>query len=169
MVNPSDQLLVLLAPIQTQALRLAHRLCDDPADADDLFQDAVARALAKLSSLRNHDRFRSWFFAILLNLHRSQRTRGFWRRLSPLRHEPHAQQSTDNSHVRQALATLKRPQRQAIILHDIHGYSVAEIADMQRVTVSAVKSRLSRGREKLRAYYQRQNLAERRLEKGAVS
>jgi DNA-directed RNA polymerase specialized sigma24 family protein len=42
-----------------------------------------------------------------------------------------------------------------IVLHDIEGWSVGEIADLESVTMSAIKSRLSRGRERLRDIYTR--------------
>jgi hypothetical protein len=54
-----------------------------------------------------------------------------------------------------ALAQLPRVQREAIVLHDIQGFTVDEIAAMQVATASAVKSRLSRGRERLRRFYLR--------------
>ncbi len=54
-----------------------------------------------------------------------------------------------------ALAVLQPVQREAIVLHDIEGFSVDEVAEMQGVTISAVKSRLARGREKLRRFYLR--------------
>src|SRR5438105_9532823 len=54
-----------------------------------------------------------------------------------------------------ALAGLDPEQREAVVLHEIEGFSVEEIAEMQGVTSSAVKSRLARGREKLRRFYLR--------------
>src|SRR5204862_181718 len=60
--------------------------------------------------------------------------------------------------VARALAGLRPEQREAIVLHDIEGFSVEEVAEMQRVTLSAVKSRLTRGREKLRRFYLRLGL-----------
>jgi RNA polymerase sigma-70 factor (ECF subfamily) len=45
-------------------------------------------------------------------------------------------------------------QREAVVLGDIEGYSIDEIAAIQGVTASAVKSRLARGRERLRRRYE---------------
>ena len=56
------------------------------------------------------------------------------------------------SRARGALAPV---QREAIVLFEIDGYAIEEIAAMQRVSVSAVKSRLARGRERLRRFYTR--------------
>jgi len=57
--------------------------------------------------------------------------------------------------ARIALATLGPEQREAIVLHDIEGWRVEEIAELEGLSVSAVKSRLSRGRERLRDIYTR--------------
>ena len=57
------------------------------------------------------------------------------------------------------LAGLPAVQREAVVLFEIEGFSVEEIAAMQEVTVSAVKSRLARGRDRLRRAYQRLGLA----------
>ena len=52
-----------------------------------------------------------------------------------------------------ALATLEPVQREAIVLFELHGYSIEEIAEIQRASVASVKSRLVRGRERLRKFY----------------
>src|SRR5438552_9427029 len=74
----------LLEPIHERTLATARRLCGGPGDGDDLYQEAVLRAFAKLHTLRDESRFRSWFFAVLLRLHRSRSRLKFWRRLVPL-------------------------------------------------------------------------------------
>ena len=48
-----------------------------------------------------------------------------------------------------ALATLPVEQRAALVLVDMEGYPVAEVADMLGVAVGTVKSRCSRGRARL--------------------
>jgi RNA polymerase sigma-70 factor (ECF subfamily) len=136
-------------------------------EGDDLFQEAVVRAFEKLHSLRDETRFRAWFYAVLLSLHRSRSRWGFWRRFLPLEPvlatamEPagedgrlREEQSMKAERVSRALTRLPAVQREAVVLHDIDGYKMEEIADMQGVTVSAVKSRVARGRQRLRAHYE---------------
>ena len=157
----------LLEPIHGQAVATARRLCRSNDDGDDLYQEAVLRAFEKLNGLRDESRFRSWFFATLLSKHRS-RMRGSKRVWVPIEeafvrgNEPVGEDGTSWEEERQraqravrALAGLKAVQREAVVLHEIEGFSVEEIAEMQGVTLSAVKSRLTRGREKLRRYYER--------------
>ena len=160
-----DRLIRLLKPIHGQAVATARRLSRSVHDGDDLYQDAVLRAYDKLDGLRDESRFRSWFFATLLSRHRSRvrRPRREWVSIEDGLDpgvEPVGQDGTLWEEERRcadraarALALLKPVQREAIVLHDIEGFSVEEVADMQGVTIPAVKSRLTRGREKLRRFY----------------
>ena len=161
-----QRLIELLQPIHGAALGTARRLTGSAHDGDDLLQEAVLRAHAKLDSLRDESKFRSWFFAVLLSQHRSLGRRAFWRRFLPLgddskRAEPAASHEHGEDgwwrarRVARILGKLPAVQREAIVLHELEGFSVEEVAAMQGATVSAVKSRLSRGRARLRRHYLR--------------
>ena len=65
------------------------------------------------------------------------------------------EQSRGAERASRALGTLPPVQREAVVLHTIESFSVEEIASIQGVSVSAVKSRLARGRKRLRRYYER--------------
>ena len=162
------RLIELLEPFHEQAQATARRLCRSSADGDDLYQETVLRAWDKLHTLRDVSRFRSWFYAILLSRHRSRYRRSFWRRFLPMEEAlpEGGPAGTDGSEwdeerfradrAARALATLPDVQREAVVLFEIDGYSLEEVAAMQRASLSAVKSRLSRGRERLRRFYERQ-------------
>ena len=53
--------------------------------------------------------------------------------------------------VRSALASLPAEQRAVVVLRDVEGFSNDEVADILGVALAAVKTRLHRGRAKLRA------------------
>jgi RNA polymerase sigma-70 factor (ECF subfamily) len=158
------RLLELLAPVHEQAAATARRLTRSE-DADDLLQASVLRAFEKLPTLRDPARFRGWFYAVLLSVHRTRSRWSFWRRFLPLEEavaEPpgedgvRTQEERDRTErLRRALTRLPAPQREAIVLFELEGFSVEEIAGMQDVSISAVKSRLSRGRRRLRRHYAR--------------
>ena len=139
----------------------------------------MLRAFGKLDGLRDDDAFRPWLYRIMLNVHRTHCRRAFWRRLIPLGERDHdddevrtgdaSSSSPDyrttgstpetldaNRRIRQALARIPLVQREAIVLFEIEGWQVEDIAVLQRVSVSAVKSRLSRGRAHLRLLYDAQ-------------
>lgn len=159
------RLMTLLLPIHDQARRSARRLCQSDSDGDDLFHEALLRAHARLPDLRDEGRFRPWFYAILLSQHRARFRRRFWRRLfslealegGPPREEPGPDpedQLGGAALMSRALAALPAVQREAVVLHEVDGFSLLEIAKMQGASLSAVKTRLCRGRERLRARYE---------------
>lgn len=126
----------------------------------------MLRAYHKLDTLRDETRFRSWFFAVLLSLHRSRSRRAFWKRFLPLEDTPDDDRSLVGEDGRmneeeflsarraaRALSRLPAEQREALVLHDLEGFSMEEIAAMQGATIAAVKSRVLRGRERLRRHY----------------
>lgn len=167
----------LLAPIHDRVIAFARGLCRSAADGDDLFQEAALRAYRKLDALREDGAFRTWLFRIVITLHRKRVRRAFWARFLPLAADgeatdevsPAASGAHDyrvsawapdagdaTARARAALATLPADQREAIVLFEMEGWQVDEIAALQSVTASAVKSRLARGRDRLRAYYERE-------------
>lgn len=162
-----ERLTRLLRPIHAQAAATARRLSRSTHDGDDLYQEAVLRAHDKLEGLREESRFRSWFFAVLLSVHRSRVRRPRRETVSledalSAGKEPVGEDGSVWDEERRcaeratrALMGLDPTQREAIVLHEIEGFSVEEIAEMQGATPSAVKSRLARGRERLRRFYAR--------------
>lgn len=151
----------LLEPIHDRALAFARSVSRSRDDGDDLLQEALVRALDKLPTLREDGAFRGWLFRIVINLHRNRSRRAFWKRLIPLvgneigDNRMHDETLGSVERARIALGQLPADQREAIVLHDIEGWAVGEIADLEGVSMSAIKSRLSRGRDRLRDIYMR--------------
>lgn len=167
-----SRLLGLLDPIHESAMTTARRLARTSDEGDDLYQDAVLHAFRKLEALREDASFRSWFFAILISRHRTRARRGFWRRLLSLEGAPEADAGPAVNpgfgevewlrarRMRMALGTLPSGEREALVLHEMQGFSTEEIAAMQRVSPSTVRSRLTRGRQKLAGVYVRRGWVE---------
>jgi RNA polymerase sigma-70 factor (ECF subfamily) len=165
----SRRLMALLAPLHDRARATARRLCRCNAEGDDLFQEAALRAFDRLGDLRDESRFRSWFFAILLSVHRERHRRDFWRRFLPLQDasEPTRPAEADRvdgaERMARALGTLSPKEREAIVLFELEGFTLDEIAGAQGDSLSAVKSRLARARERLRRHYEKDAAAFGRL------
>ncbi len=172
--NRWERLTLLLGPIHTQAVTTARRLSRSVPDGDDLYQESVLLAFRNLDALRDERSFRSWFFTILISRHRSRTRRSFWSRFASLeakkedgfeaigeRGEEWAERSLRAERIARALGALPDVQREAIVLFEMQGFSIEEIASLQRVSVSAVKSRLARGRESMRKEYERRGWAPR--------
>lgn len=149
----------LLEPHHAELRAFARRLCRSESDGDDLFQEAAMRALVKLDGLRSDDAFRFWFYRVLLSVHRNRTRRSFWSRLIPIadgdegsEHQPDLGAA---ERVRAALAALPPEQREAIVMFELQGMTVDEVAELQGASASAVKSRLARGRGRLRSIYRK--------------
>jgi RNA polymerase sigma-70 factor, ECF subfamily len=157
-----DELFALLGPIHDDVQLFARRIARSTAEGDDVFQEAVLRAARKLGSLRDRSRFKPWMYSVVVSVHRTRCRNPFWKRwISSDPPDPvgddgsrWADERASADRASAALATLEPAQREAIVLFELHGYSIDEIAEIQRASVPAVKSRLTRGRDRLRQFYE---------------
>ncbi len=158
----------LVRPLHPRVVAFARCLCRSRADGDDLAQDALARAYGRIDTLRDDDAFRTWMFRIVVSVHRNRCRRAFWTRFVPFDNAGRAAGYRDDwipdapeatRRARAALAGLPAAQREAIVLFEVEGWLVDEIAVVQGVSASAVKSRLARGRTRLRDHYQHLQVA----------
>lgn len=128
--------------------RIARTMLKSDADCEDAVQEALLKAWAKIHTLREPAWFETWLVRILIN-----ECRQIWRR-SP-RNEVELIDNIvadlpEGAPVTDALLALPPKLRIAMELHYVEGYSIADCAHLLRVTESAVKARLFRGRTLLR-------------------
>lgn len=158
-----DAFLTALRPHYDDALRLCRGLCADwrPNEAEDVFQSALVKALERFDQLDDPDAFRPWFFRTLTRTFYSAVRWRKVRRVLPLPTDADAvdlglyadaPEPGDRADLLAALALLKPKERAALLLYEVGGLSVAEIAEVQGDrSRSAVKSRLARARERAAA------------------
>jgi RNA polymerase sigma-70 factor, ECF subfamily len=152
---------------ERQVYNVALRMVGQADAAEDVTQDTFLLAYKSLHQFRG-GLFRAWLLRIATNrcydeLRRRQRRPAD--SFEELAFEPRPQWSTlgakEDPQERSerlelarvlalALATLQADQRLIIILSDVQGYSYDEIATITGVSLGTVKSRLSRGRSRLR-------------------
>src|SRR5690348_12966601 len=77
MERDAERLKRLIEPVHDRALAFARCLCRSRADGDDLYQEALLRALGKLAGLRDDGAFRSWLYRIVITVHRNRCRRAF--------------------------------------------------------------------------------------------
>jgi RNA polymerase sigma-70 factor (ECF subfamily) len=138
--------------------RYARALARDAATADDLVQDCLARALAKLHLWREGTDLRAWLFTILHNQHVNTVRRavraGSAVEISDgepmLAHAPGQDKRLELRDLDRALGELSEEQRAVILLVGLEGMRYEAVAEMLDLPVGTVRSRLSRGRESLR-------------------
>lgn len=148
-----------LERVYLDAVRYARGLAGSATEGDDLLQDALVRAWRAYPRLRDPGQFKFWLLKIIRNAHRNRAKKAKIRKLLSLESaaEVPAREGIpfeEREAVRQALRGVPRNQREALVLFEVVGMSVEEIARLQGVTVSGVKSRLTRGRARLRETYE---------------
>ena len=137
-------------------LRLAYTLTGNAADAEDVVQEALARALPRWERISRLDDVDAYVRRMVINAHTSW-WRKFRRRESPVELVretaagpsglPHDQRAT----LWAACQGLPEPQRTAIVLRYYEQLEYAEIAELTGVREGSVRSRVSRGLTALRA------------------
>jgi RNA polymerase sigma-70 factor, ECF subfamily len=151
-MNEAQRLVELIPRLR----RYARALVGDRATADDLVQDTLERAWAKLHLYRRGTDLRAWLFTVMHNVH-VNRVRAS-RATDTLGDEMHelAQRApqSDALMVRdldRGIARLPAEQRAVLLLVTLEEMSYDEVARTLGIPIGTVMSRLSRAREKLRA------------------
>ena len=152
-----------LRPHYDDALRYCHSLAAKTThtEAEDLLQESLLKALRKYYQLIDKNKFRPWFFQIITRTHLSQARLASLKRM--LRISPTAthipevyagyEVTGQRATILKALSTLPLKQRAAFLLFELGGFSLEEIRIIQEdKSLSAVKSRLSRARKKMKEY-----------------
>ncbi len=155
------QFAILVARHTERVHNLALRLLDSSEEAQDMTQEAFLRAYTHLATFRNTASFATWLYRIALNVCRDQ-----------LRHRHTREQTVDFSQIdllwadehysvdpeqmvlaledRQvleaALKQLPASYRATLLLHEVDGLSLQDVADLMSVPLPTVKSRLQRAR-----------------------
>ncbi|MBI4944009.1 MAG: sigma-70 family RNA polymerase sigma factor [Actinobacteria bacterium] len=141
--------------------RYARTLTRDRAQAEDLVQETLTRALEKADTFRGESSPATWLHRILHNLaaDRARRSREvpvdevaeavetLWGDDAyTVDAETVALRAQTREDLEDALVHLPVPYRSAVLLHDVEGLTALEIAAVQSVSLPAAKQRLRRGR-----------------------
>lgn len=143
----------LVRAYQVDVWRLCLHLMGNPAQADDVTQDAFVRIFRFLPRYRGDSRFSTWVFAIARNcaldeMRKTKRRQLLLDRAHLQRQVQHVEQSS-LVEVRDALAALSLELREPIVLIDMLGESYRDAAIVLGVPEGTVKSRVHRGRLQL--------------------
>lgn len=148
---------VLLRRHESRVFGLAYRLLGNRADAADATQEVFLIVFRKASLFQHQSAFTTWLHRLTVNAcHDLGRKRA--RTPIPAEEEPERRagaapdafgQVDDRLLLEGALAALSEEQRVPIVLRDVRGLSYQEIAEVTRVPIGTVKSRIARGRMEL--------------------
>jgi RNA polymerase sigma-70 factor, ECF subfamily len=137
---------------------LAYRLVGDRGDAEDVAQEAYLRMFRGLAGFREEAAFETWMYRIVTNCAMSHlRRRGrfgdvFREEDGPELPVPDRAQeiAVQRDDLARGLARLPAGQRTVLLLKDVYGLSVREIAQEVGIEEGAVKVRLHRARKRLK-------------------
>jgi RNA polymerase sigma-70 factor (ECF subfamily) len=145
-------------------LRFTDRLLSNRGIAEEVTQEVFVKVIARAHQYDGRAEVSSWLFAIAANACRDRRRRERRAPVVPIdglpepaaRGEGVERSLIDRERrdaVRQALADLSEEQREALVLARYHGLPYAEIATVLGISVGAVKTRIFRAVETLKARF----------------
>jgi RNA polymerase sigma-70 factor (ECF subfamily) len=160
----------LVRPYERRVYAAALAILRNDADAEDVAQEAMLKALAKISQFRAESRFSTWLIQITVNEALMRRRRERTRHMEAIdesRDEEGAYKPRDFADWReipsealerkevcqrlaQALASLDRKYREVFVLRDMERLNIQETAEALGISVASVKTRLLRARLMLR-------------------
>ncbi len=145
---------------------LAYRMSGKPDEAEDLAQEIFLRIHRHLARFNGRSTLKTWVYRVTLNHCRSKLGRrryptqpladendGEGARLVDESRDPEdlALAHDASRQISLALRQVKPVFREAVVLRDLQGLSYDEIAEVLEVRVGTVRSRIARGRDRLRA------------------
>ncbi len=145
--------------LEAELKRRAMRMTGNAADAEDLVQETLLKALTASSSLEDPARARGWVHAIMQNTFASLCRRNARRALVPV--DPAAMDAMESRaparsaslqfDIARALSGLDRTFREAVLMCDVDGLSYSEASSEMGCPMGTLMSRLHRGRRQLQA------------------
>jgi len=159
----------LVDETHNMAYATAYRLIGDPDLAADATQDAYVRAYSSLQTFRGSSSFSTWLYRIVVNVSLDllrRRARAPERlalvsddegeerevEIADLSADPHAdvERRERQAAVLRGLQRISDDHRAVLVLYDLNGLAYEEIAEVLRIPLGTVKSRLNRARLAMR-------------------
>ena len=155
----------LMATHERRMYAVALRMCGNHEDAQDCLQEAMLRVYRAISGFKSQSSFSTWVYRITMNACldelRKRKNRpntsldglldgGFSPTDAGESPDGYAQRRELRRALLECIRELPEDMRAAVVLRDVEGYAYEEIAGMLDANVGTIKSRISRGRERLR-------------------
>lgn len=154
----------LVEATHREVYTLCLRILRDPDDAAEATQDAYLKAWRALRGFRGEAMFTTWLYRVAANTaiskHRSRKRRRMHETgvsdevlgqvASSGSTESAATSRIEVAALERALAVLPEHYRSAVVLRDVYGLSIDEIAKQLHISATAAKVRVHRGRKKLK-------------------
>jgi RNA polymerase sigma factor (sigma-70 family) len=166
----------LMGPHIDHLYRLSYRFTGSREDAEDLVQDLLLKLYPRQQEIESIEKLRPWLARVLYRLFIDRVRQGGRSVLSAVEDSEAPDDQMDQAAGIEALvegtltqerllesfALLNEDQRALLALHDIEGYTLAELADVLDTPIGTLKSRLNRSRTRLRKLLSREPFQESR-------
>jgi RNA polymerase sigma factor (sigma-70 family) len=163
-LNPTETLERIMNEYGSEIKRLVYSYIKNPSDADDVTQEVFVMVYRKLNTFQGKSTLRSWVYAIAINkckdYLRSWKVRNiklkgkleqFVKSADPPNTpEQHIIGKNEEKQLLNQVMSLPMKYREVIILFYFEEFSVNEIADSLSINQNTVRTRLNRGRRKLK-------------------
>lgn len=149
--------MVLYEPVHSSFQRFCRARTNTTDDAKDLIAETVLKAYEGIHRLRDEKAFLAFLFGIASRIvakqYRRKKFRGMfdhnkWHAIED--RSPTPEQDLDVQFLYEAIQKLPLKYQEAVVLHCISGFSLKEVATIQRSRLSAVKVRVLRGKIRLK-------------------
>lgn len=160
----------LVKTYQKMAYNVAYRIMGNEEDAKDMTQEALIKVYKNIKGFRMDASFSTWLYRIVMNTCKDELRKKKMKVISidqPI-DTGDGQMQMDiedtglhpdeilisretQTEVHEALQNVSEKNRIVVVLRDIKGFSYSEISDIIDVPVGTIKSRISRGRQELKA------------------
>ena len=162
----SAALEALIYAYEKRVYNISYRYMGNEADAWDMAQESLIKIYQNISSFRGNSAFSSWVYRLTVNtcldglrkrkkapvsLDRSLEDGISCKDKSTPTPEEHALSTERSADIQRAINKLSDDHKSVIVLRHIAGLSYEEISSCLGVSIGTVKSRISRGRDKLKS------------------
>ena len=155
--NNNAAFLRLYEPIHAPFIKYCSTIAYGIMETEDLVQEAILVTLKNFSEIKDKHRLLFYMISIVRNFVKNQKRRlkfkGVWEdnlieKLESKIQSPEI--ALDIHFLLKALDELPEKQKEAVLLFEISGFSMKEICEIQQSSLSATKTRISRGRKALK-------------------
>lgn len=135
--------------------RFIQKRISDESAIDDLLQDIFVKVHSKIDTLKESSRVRSWLYQItrnaIIDYYRSRkRMEELPKGLSHSEKDERQALKELAGCVRPMIERLSEPYREALVLAELQGLTQKEVGEKQGISLPGAKSRVQRGRRKLK-------------------
>ncbi|MCF8254066.1 MAG: RNA polymerase sigma factor [Bacteroidia bacterium] len=155
--------MTLYRPLHARLSRYVQSLIWQSEDAKDLVSEVTLEAFERFETLRQPEQFAYFLFAIARNLYlkkvRRQKFHAPWNRekMEDLDGGETSEDSLQRRELANLLGKLKPQQQEAITLFEVAGFKYEEIAQIQKVSLSKVKTDIYQARQRLKDLVELEN------------